>query len=97
LVILERVGGPHPWKVHLLATWGRFSSDATWRSREEWAATRETFSKGRPRVRSRMLPGPNQQNEYACRRCRHRPRVKAPELFALADQAVAEGRDYFYR
>jgi hypothetical protein len=52
---------------------------------------------GKPRVQSRMLSPHTQTNDYACRRCRYKPRVKAPELFALADRAHAEGRDYFYR
>jgi hypothetical protein len=52
---------------------------------------------GRPRDRIVKVGYTETNNQYACRSCRYRPRVKAPELFALAAQAHAKGRDYFYR
>jgi hypothetical protein len=53
---------------------------------------------GRPRAQDRIVEGYTEtNNRYVCRRCRYRPRVKAPELFALAAQAHAAGQDYFYR
>jgi hypothetical protein len=86
LVILERAEEPDRWSIHQVATWGR----------------RESYEEGSPRARRRLHSGgpytPRSLGlELACRRCPHKPRVRVRTLYALADQAVAKGRDYFYR